>query len=563
MKIILTTLNAKYIHKNLALRLLYAAKPATYNVEIIEYTIKESVELIAKQLLEQKPDVIGFSCYIWNIEQILEIVHLIKQLNPEIKIILGGPEVSFDGTKYIEQGVDGVIQGEGEFVFWEYVKQVEIKKYYPIEGVVTQEFKNAGYAKADINEVAKLNPYFLDFDRDQENTRYLYFETSRGCPYNCSYCLSSTDRNVRLFPVDRIIELLDEISKSSCRQVKLLDRTFNVDPERALIIAKYMEEHCKNQVFQFEIVAETLSPKLLHFFTKEASPDRFRFEIGVQSFNAKSLKAVGRLQDSEKLINVIKEMQRANLTMHVDLIAGLPYEDYASFENSFNQLFSIRPEEIQLGVLKLLKGTSLRDLAELYEFEYEKETPYTILSTKWVSKEELDQIKNAAYAVEKLYNSGKMKQIIEIILHKGWYTSPFALFIALGNEMKKLPSPYQQHDLFLIIEEVLKGCEEKDIYAIMMVDYYNKIKTKPKMMKRFSIDSEMRTMYFTLFMEHFSYSQNEVYNNCFIDWYYDVKGGCTIQLLHFIKGETLAKRYLWNYVEERFIEDERSANSIK
>lgn len=563
MKIILTTLNAKYIHKNLALRLLYAAKPAEHNVKIIEYTIKESLDVIVNELLNENPDVLGFSCYIWNIEPILEIIEKLRVVRPDIKIILGGPEVSFDGVKYLDFGVEVVIQGEGEFVFWEYVKQIESNNYIPLEGVVTVKHKNAGFAKADILEVAKLNPYFLDFDLEQENTRYLYFETSRGCPYNCSYCLSSTDRNVRLFPVDRIIELLDQISKSNCRQVKLLDRTFNVDPERALIIAKYMEENCKNQVFQFEIVAETLSPKLLHFFTKEASPERFRFEIGVQSFNAKSLKAVGRLQDSDKLMNVIQEMQNANLTMHVDLIAGLPYEDYASFENSFNQLFSIRPEEIQLGVLKLLKGTSLRDLAKLYQFEYEKETPYTILSTKWVTKEELDRIKNAAYAVEKMYNSGKMKNIIEIVLQKGWYVSPFALFVALGIEMKKLPSPYQLHELFMIIEEVLKGNDEKEIYAIMMVDYYANIKTKPKLIKRFPIESKMRTEYFRVFMEQFNYSQNEVYNNCFIDWYYVVEEGCTIQLLHFIKGEKIAKRYLWNQKEERYTRDERNSNSIK
>lgn len=544
MKILLTTLNAKYIHKNLALRLIYAAKPEAANCEIKEFTIKEELEKIVNEIIEQDYELVGFSCYIWNIEPIMELVKALKARKPQLIIVLGGPEVSFDAVTYVERGVDAVVIGEGEFVFWEYVAMCETLQTYELAGVCTKEYPNHQYARAAIEQVETLDPYFMDFDRQEEGRRYFYFETSRGCPYNCSYCLSSTDRKVRLFSEDYIFAMLEKIANSSIKQVKLLDRTFNVDPKRALKIARYMNENCKNQIFQFEIVAETLSEELLEFFTNEADRERFRFEIGVQSFNEQSLEAVGRIQNSEKLMKVIQRMQDAQLTMHVDLIAGLPFEDYASFECTFNRLFAIRPEELQLGVLKLLKGTSLRLMDKVYGFTYEQYAPYTIEATKWVSEEELNAIKGAAYAVEKLYNSGKLKESIEWILTLGFYTSPFALFVDLGQRLSRLQSPYQVSEVFELVLDLLNEHDETLIQAIVMNDYNRMIKNKPKKLKGPELEYKVKKAYLHQFMEQFELSQNEVFKHCFVDYYY--QGEITHQVVWLQSDQSFAKRYAFN-----------------
>ena len=268
MKILLTTLNAKYIHKNLALRWLYVASPMKESTTIKEYTIKDDVNRISDDILEQNYDVICFSCYIWNIEETKQVIKNIKEKsNPTI--LIGGPEVSFESEYLLDEGVDAICIGEGEKANWEYIMSLDSPKL--IDGIITKEYKSNKYAFSDLKENESYeNPYFLDFDLKDMKNRYLYLETSRGCPYNCAYCLSSTDRKVRMFSEEYVMNLLNQIKNSEIRQVKLLDRTFNCMPDRALRIAKFMNEECKNQIFQFEIVAETLSEKLIDFFVNEA-----------------------------------------------------------------------------------------------------------------------------------------------------------------------------------------------------------------------------------------------------------------------------------------------------
>ncbi|MGL5540932.1 MAG: DUF4080 domain-containing protein [Erysipelotrichaceae bacterium] len=555
MKILLTTLNAKYIHKNLALRLIYAAADHdAYEVSLVEFTIKDNIERIVNQILASKAAVVAFSVYIWNIEETKRIVKKLKTANPDLHIVLGGPEVSFDCHDLFQYGVDAICQGEGEFAFWEYVDAYRLGGSRCIEGIATPENLTHHYRKEELSKVETLDPYFLEMDVLDMHQRYLYVETSRGCPYNCEYCLSSTDNQVRLFSEDYVFALLEKIAASKVEQVKFLDRTFNVSPKRALRIAQYIQEHCTNQIFQFEIVAETLSDALLDFFTNQADRARFRFEIGVQSFNPTTLQAVGRIQNNERLSEVIKRFQTAKLTMHVDLIAGLPFEDYASFRNSFDTLFGLHPEELQLGILKVLKGTTLRLRTAAFGFEYEGVAPYTIEQTKWLSKTELQAIQGAAHAVEKLYNSGRAKTVIMTVLKLGYFESAFDLFVALGKQMDTLPRPYQVLDLFQIFPRVIDD-SPKITHAIAMMDYYKGTKNKPKRLQSGLILAEELSMLKQQFQQQYQLSQNLVHKYGVVDLYYDQE--VTYQLVLYNDKQEKARRYVFDKTREQFKEIEQ------
>ena len=270
MNVLLTTLNAKFIHKSLALRYFYQTAPKDINVSIKEYTIKDDINNIVNNILSYSPDVISFSTYIWNVDYIKEVCKKIKKNNPSIKILLGGPEVSFEPEFFLENyEIDAVCCGEGVFAIWEYVAKCN-ETSFDIDGIFTRDCKpTVGYSIADINELEKYdNPYFLDFDEKDMSNRYLYVETSRGCPYRCSYCLSSVLGKVRLFSTDYIKRVLDQIFESNAKQIKFLDRTFNVDKNRALELARYIDEHAKkDQVFQFEIMSEHLSDELIEYLS--------------------------------------------------------------------------------------------------------------------------------------------------------------------------------------------------------------------------------------------------------------------------------------------------------
>lgn len=541
MKVILTTLNAKYIHKNLALRWLYVASPMKESTKILEYTIKDDVNRISDALCEENADVICFSCYIWNIEPTRKIISLIKEKQPSVKILVGGPEVSFESEALLHEGVDAISIGEGEQSVWEYI--TSLNNRHEITGIHTLDYPNTTYAYSDIafNESLEL-PYFLDFDQNDMDKRYFYFETSRGCPYGCEYCLSSTDKKVRMFSEEYIFKVLEKISTSSVKQVKFLDRTFNVKPERALKIARYINENCVNQIFQFEIVAETLSEELLDFFTNEADKSRFRFEVGVQSFNSNTLKAVGRIQNNERLKYVIERLRKADVVMHVDLIAGLPYEGLDSFRNSFNELFACQASELQLGILKLLKGTSLKQKSPLYDFVYDSNPPYEILKTRWLDEEALKDINLCAMAVEKFWNSGKCRNAIQTILDLKMKTSAFDFFMELGRGLARYNRVYHVHDMFLVLKETLKEEDEILIDAILMTDYMALFKQKPKRFTMNKVTHEMRKQAFELLSEQNIVGQNELYHYALVELAYDKAVG--MQVVLYNKEQKLPKRWL-------------------
>ena len=492
-KTLLTTCNAKYIHKNLALRWLYCSAPEQQNVFLKEYTIKEDVTKIVEDILTFDVEVIGFSVYIWNIEITKQIVALLKQRKPQLHIFAGGPEVSFESNDLLDLGFDALCCGEGEIAVWEYVKMLDADTSYDVAGMITKQYPNQTYQKVDIAYLETLeNPYFLAMDEADMGKRYFYFETSRGCPYGCTYCLSSVDNKVRMFSLEYIFSILEKLSTSKVKQVKLLDRTFNADVNRALKIARYMNEHCPNQIFQFEVVAQTLSEQLLSFFCDEADKKRFRFEIGVQSFHQPTLLSVGRYQNEQRLCEVLTRMAKADLTMHADLIAALPYETLGLFQKSFNRLFELQASEIQLGILKLLKGTKLKSQHQEFGMKYHQAPPYDVIATNWLSEQDLIDLSNCASAVEKFYNDGVCRDIIMTILDEQLISDPFTLFMELGKQYALLKRPYQPYELFTCFYSVLEHVERQKVDAMLLTSYYQRFKQKPKRFTPAYVDGETR-----------------------------------------------------------------------
>ncbi len=550
MNILLTTLNAKYIHKNLALRWLYVSAAKNANVTIKEYTIKHDTNAIVDELVEDASDVIAFSIYIWNIEQSLAIIKQVKQRCNK-HIIVGGPEVSFESYHLLGEGVDAISLGEGEIAFWQYIEMLESGNCYEVPSMYTKQFPNTTYAKVPLSYHESLqSPYFLAIDEAEMANRYFYFETSRGCPYQCEYCLSSTDTKVRMFSEEYVFAQLEQIAKSDVRIVKLLDRTFNVMPERALRIARYMNEHCTKQIFQFEIVAETLSEQLLTFFCEEADKKRFRFEIGVQSFHEKTLQAVGRIQNNARLCEVITRLRQAGVVMHVDLIAGLPYEGFDLFAHSFNSLYALHADEIQLGILKLLKGTNLKKKKDWYGFEYNENPPYDIEKTNWLSKEELESIHDCAHAVEKFYNSNRCRYTIDEILAHGYATDAFSLFLKLGALLKQVPRPYQPHQLFALIKQVCSDHEEI-VDGLINYDYYRIFKQKPKMFLRNKVSQSKRKEIMAMFVQRNIIEEEQLYHYGHVDTIY-YKQQLGYQLVLYNNLQQYPKRY---FIKEEEIEE--------
>ncbi|MFV0382073.1 MAG: DUF4080 domain-containing protein [Breznakia sp.] len=539
MKIVLTSLNAKYIHINLALRWLYVANKKRYDVDLKEYTINDNLIAIAEELTKQEADVIAFSVYIWNITQTLEIIQYIKKYSDK-HIIVGGPEVSYESHYLLDEGVDAISIGEGEIAFWKYIDMLDQKQAYEIMGMYTKAHPCKCFPSVDLHDLEKLeNPYFLSFDKAAQANRYFYFETSRGCPYHCAYCLSGCEGSVRMFSEAYVFHILDKIAMSKIRIVKLLDRTFNVMPERALRIARYMNTHCKHQIFQFEIVAETLSEELLQFFCEEADNKRFRFEIGVQSFHKPTLDAVSRIQNNERLVEVITRLQKAKLVMHVDLIAGLPYEGMALFQHSFNRLYALHTHEIQLGILKLLKGTALKAKGEQYDYVYNSLPPYEIQATKWLNKQELEAIHACAHAVEKYYNSGRLRNSIDTILSLGLYSDAFSLFMELGMMLKQLKHPYQPHSLF---ENLLSLFADKQLLvSILNMDYFKIFKQRPKLFGLIPT-REKAKMIRTLAQKEGIMNTEESYNYSYISYGY-LNQVCGYQIVLYSNKQTYPRRY--------------------
>lgn len=466
------TFNSSYIHPNLALRWLYVSRDKSHETFICEYTIKDNLDKVIKEIDDLDVDVIGMSVYIWNAEITREFIRKINSDN-RYRIILGGPEVTYECDEWLDENIEGIIKGEGEISFWDAVNHKS-----NIDGFYSKEYKSeVAYARVDIDYLESLeSPYYLSFDDNNRHNRYMYLETSRGCPYRCSYCLSSLDNHVRNFSLEYVYRQLDMLKTHPVKQVKFLDRTFNSHPKRALDIARYINELDVDVSFQFEVALEFFSKDLLDFFVN-AKKDRFRFEVGVQTFNQKTLQAINRVQDEKRLSDNISLFARNGLIMHTDLIAGLPYEGYDSFKESFYKLFRLHSDEIQMGILKLLKGTVMKREALQNGTIANNYPPYEVISTRWLSKGEMDRIKGVAKVLDKTYNNSRMRYTFDTLYEMG-----FDIFEIMADYQKRLSTinKIQISDYFVELDKIMDDEYQTDIKGILLNDYYRLFNERPK-----------------------------------------------------------------------------------
>ncbi len=438
MKVLLTTLNSKYIHSSLALRYLKGYCQDQFHIELAEYTINQHSDQIVAEIYRQGADLVGFSCYIWNIEKILEIVDLLKKVQPEVKILLGGPEVSFDAVDILkhQNSIDYIISGEGELVFKDLLTALDQKE--DLSRVKGLTYRRQGEiieneAQDIIDDLDIIpSPY-----QSMEGLKHkiIYYESNRGCPFNCQYCLSSTLSKVRYFSLDRVKADLLKLIQAKVRQVKFVDRTFNCNKQRTLEIFKFLldnypEDHDIN--FHFEITADILDDEVIEFIAN-VPVGYFQFEIGVQSTNPKTLKAIDRKMNFARLSDVVKRLnQHQNMHLHLDLIAGLPYEDYDSFKKSFNDVYALKPDRLQLGFLKLLKGSVLRNKAEECGYIYTSQPPYEVLATKWINYEQMLKLHMIEEVLETFASSHHFDYSINFI-QNNFYNDPFSMYEALAE----------------------------------------------------------------------------------------------------------------------------------
>lgn len=485
MKTVLTTLNAKYIHTSLALRWLYVVNKDRFDLSFSEYTIKENPEMIANEILETNCDVVGISVSIWNVEQSRQLASLLKKQNPEIVIIVGGPEVSYEPAYFLNNWeIDYVISGEGEFVLGELLDAITNNQAINIDGVSSKDKISPIAVKADIEKlVAFPSPYQLEEDRNDLKNRLIYFESSRGCPYQCQYCLSSLDRGVRYFPQEYIAENLKYIIDSDAKLIKFLDRTFNLNKKHTAFVFNFLLRNYRPGLsIQFEIYADLLNEKMLDFLNEKVPPNYFRFEIGIQSTHEPTNEAVKRRQDFPLLAHNIRRLiDGGKIDLHLDLIAGLPYESYDRFVKSFNDVFSLGAKEVQLGFLKLLRGTALRIGAPAFGYVYDENPPYEIIKNNDISETELDRIRDAEHALEKFWNSGRFPKTMNRLVFNEFKGKYFELFDEIGQfyNFHQLPHMgYQLEDLFRYFNRFLAS-RNIDASDTLRDDYYSNFKIRP------------------------------------------------------------------------------------
>lgn len=438
MRMLLTAINAKYIHSNLAVYSLKGyAKKHGISVDLAEFTINNQLEDILEQLYRRKPDVLFFSCYIWNMEYVKELAEEFHRLCPKVPIWVGGPEVSFETTAFLRENqvVTGIMTGEGEETFLEicqYYRGDFSKDLWQIAGVVyrTQEGEIIQTETRKLLSMDEI-PFCYGEMEDFEH-RIIYYESSRGCPYSCSYCLSSVDKRLRFRSLELVLPELQFFIDRQVPQVKFVDRTFNCKHEHAMAIWKYLAEHDNGITnFHFEISADLLSEEEIAL-VGTMRPGLIQFEIGVQTVNEKTIREIHRTMDLERLKQKVAKVRAGgNIHQHLDLIAGLPFESFESFTHSFDVVYSMKPQQLQLGFLKVLKGSYMFEHAEEYGLLYRKKPSYEVLATNWISYNEILLLKLVEEVLELHYNSGQFVRSLAIL--EQVFDSTFKMYQELGQ----------------------------------------------------------------------------------------------------------------------------------
>ena len=512
MKFLLAAINAKYIHSNpgvYSLRAFARTKIPGADIEIGEYTINHQMDLILQDIYRRKPDFIGFSCYIWNISYIMEIVRDVKKVLPEAEIWLGGPEVSYDAKKVLtrEPDVRGIMRGEGELTFTELVRAyLQREKTSVPDGYTGESFRgqakeetsgcaentrmpenaegeNAHSDRLDLSQILGITyraangeieehgpqrllsldeiPFYYDDMAGFEN-RIVYYESSRGCPFSCSYCLSSIDKTVRFRSLDLVLPELQFFLDHKVPQVKFVDRTFNCKREHTLGIWRYLVEHDNGITnFHFEVSADIFDEEELELIGK-MRPGLIQLEIGVQSTNPDTIREIHRHMDLVKLKRAVDRVyDYRNTHQHLDLIAGLPYENYESFMRSFDDVYRMRPDQLQMGFLKVLKGSYMEEQVAAYDLKYRGIPPYEVLSTKWLPYSDVIRLKGVEDMVEVYYNSGQFPATMKLLEKK--FARPSEIFTSLAEYYEKNGLTGISHSRLARYEILYRFLEEKEV----------------------------------------------------------------------------------------------------
>ena len=437
MKILLVACNAKYIHSNLAVYDLQAyASDYADHIVLKEYTINQQKDDIMRDIYLEHPDVVCVSCYIWNLSFVKELMADLIKILPGADFWVGGPEVSYDAEKFLTENSEfkGVMVGEGEETFKElagYYVEKNPQDLKDMTGICYRDgdqiIHNGWRQIMDLSSIP-----FIYKDLSEFKNRIIYYESSRGCPFSCSYCLSSIDKKLRFRDTETVKKELQFFIDNKVPQVKFVDRTFNCKHDHAMAIWKYINEHDNGVTnFHFEISADLLREEELQEMST-MRPGLIQLEIGVQSTNPDTIKAIHRTMDFEKLKGIVDRIHSfGNIHQHLDLIAGLPYEDYDSFRNSFNDVYALKPQQLQLGFLKVLKGSHMMEMCREYGIVYKTQEPYEVLSTKWLDYDHVLKLKTVENMVEVYYNSGQFQNTLEYL--EKFSPDAFSIYERLGS----------------------------------------------------------------------------------------------------------------------------------
>ena len=502
MKVILTAINAKYIHSNLAVYSLRAyAKKYKEEIEIAEYTINQQLDDILIDIYKRKPDILCFSCYIWNLTYVEELIREVKKIFPNLPIWVGGPEVSYDAKEVLMRlpEVTGVMLGEGEETF------LELLHYYHAEENALSQIAGIAYRDEEGNihenewrKTIDLSTVpFVYQDMSDFKNKIIYYESSRGCPFSCSYCLSSVDKCLRFRDIELVKKELQFFIDQEVPQVKFVDRTFNCKHQHAMEIWTYLMEHDKGITnFHFEVAADLLNEEELQLIEK-MRPGLIQLEIGVQSTNEKTIGEIRRTMKFSEVARIVKRiMGSGNVHQHLDLIAGLPYEDLQSFQKSFDDVYGLHPEQLQLGFLKVLKGSYMEEMKETYGLVYKGRPPYEVLYTKWLSYDDVLLLKMVEEMVEVYYNSGQFACTLRHLEKE--FESPFEMYLELGKYYEEKKLHLVSHTRVARYEILLAFIKEKNIKReafyreLLTFDLYlrENVKNRPEFAGEYTVSKE-------------------------------------------------------------------------
>ena len=499
MKVLLTAINAKYIHSNLAVYSLraYAGKYAQ-QTEIAEYTINQTMDDILSDIYRKKPDILCLSCYLWNILYVEQLITEIHKVLPKMQIWLGGPEVSYNAVSVMEQypQVTGVMCGEGEETFLELMEywNQERESLDTIKGIVYRENgtcrQNPPRPVMDLSKV----PFVYDHIEDFQN-KIIYYESSRGCPFSCSYCLSSIDKCLRFRNLELVKKELQFFIDHEVPQVKFVDRTFNCKHSHSMAIWTYLKEHDRGKTnFHFEVAADLLNEEEMELIAS-MRPGLIQLEIGIQSTNPETITEIRRKMNFEEVKRIVKRVQeKGNVHQHLDLIAGLPYEDYERFAQSFRDVYALHPEQLQLGFLKVLKGSYMHEKTRDYELLYQDRPPFEVLSTRWLSYDDVIRLKGVEEMVEVYYNSGQFVNTLRLLEEE--FTDTFVLYENLSRYYEENGLHMMNHSRitrYEVLFAFIKEHVEKDVenYRQMLIlDLYlrENVKKRPEFAGEINIE---------------------------------------------------------------------------